>query len=622
MIYPDSEDADSPLGKGSDGVYDRVEHRYNRQGQVKETKDQNGTVHTFEFDQLGRPTHDRVTTLGSGVDGAVRRASTTDEVRGLVEKITTYDNAAVGSGSVVNEVVREYNDLGLIVKEYQEYSGAKSGSTPYVGYNYDTSASGGEFTKGLRPASLRYPNARLVHFTYGSSGSADDNLNRLQAIKDDSSGSPGATLASYTFLGLRMVIVQDLEEPDIKLDLFGGTSGTDAGFDRFGRVIDQRWYDYGASADVDRFKYGYDRASNRIWRENTVSKALTTPVYLDEFYTYDGLQRLKTFDRGQLNGTSTGISGTPTKEEDWPLDPLGNWSNFVQTSSGTTDLIQDRAVNKVNEITDITESTGPSWVTPGYDLNGNMTTIPKPADPTTSFTATYDAWNHLVKIESGSSTVATYAYDGRHHRVTTTADSTTRRFYYTPAWQAIEERIGSSTSAERQFLWGPLYVDHIILRDRDPDANGSLDERLDALQDGNWNVTALASAIGGVVERYRYESYGALTFVGLAFVSQSSSSDDNSYTFTGRPLDSKSGLWDFRVRQFGTHVGLFNTRDPFQYVSDLRLYHYTAQNPVNRVDPIGLDWKIIRSGKAWAEAIATTDSDIVYDLAKMIKLNY
>ncbi|MCA9154824.1 MAG: hypothetical protein KDA38_08555, partial [Planctomycetales bacterium] len=165
-------------------------------------------------------------------------------------------------------------------------------STPYVGYNYDESATSGQFTKGLRLTSIRYPNGRPVHHTYGTSGSDDDHLNRLAAIQDDSSGSPGATLASYTYLGLDRVVIQDLPEPDIKLDLFGGTSGVYTGLDRFDRVIDQRWFDYGSSTDVDRFKYGYDRASNRTWRENTVSKNLSTPVYLDEFYTYDGLHRL------------------------------------------------------------------------------------------------------------------------------------------------------------------------------------------------------------------------------------------------------------------------------------------------------------------------------------------
>lgn len=179
VIYPDSDDVSSPLGNGPDGVYDRVEHRYNRQGEIKETKDQSETVHTFEFDKLGRQTHDRITTLGAGVDGAVRRVSTSYDVRGLVEKITSYDNATIGSGGVVNEVVREYNDVGLLTREYQEHGGAKTGSTPYVGYNYDEAATAGQFTKGLRRTSIRYPDGRLVPHTYGTSGSDDDNLNRL-----------------------------------------------------------------------------------------------------------------------------------------------------------------------------------------------------------------------------------------------------------------------------------------------------------------------------------------------------------------------------------------------------------------------------------------------------------
>ena len=216
----------------------------------------------------------------------------------------------------------------------------------------------------MRPKSIRYPNGRLVHYTYGSAASDADNLNRLDAIKDDNAGSPGNTISSYTYVGSSMVVIEDYEEPDIRLDYHGGTSGTYAGFDRFDRVVDQRWYDYGSSADVDRYKYGYDRASNRLWRENHVSKNLGTPVYLDEFYTYDGLNRLKNFDRGQLNVGKTAITGTPSAEEDWTLDPLGNWSSYVQKTSGTTDLGQSRSVNKVNEISNITETTGPAWRTP------------------------------------------------------------------------------------------------------------------------------------------------------------------------------------------------------------------------------------------------------------------
>jgi hypothetical protein len=57
------------------------------------------------------------------------------------------------------------------------------------------------YTRGLRPTSVRYPNGRLVHTTYGTSGETNDVLNRPAAINDDNSGSPGNAVAEYTYLG-------------------------------------------------------------------------------------------------------------------------------------------------------------------------------------------------------------------------------------------------------------------------------------------------------------------------------------------------------------------------------------------------------------------------------------
>ena len=76
--------------------------------------------------------------------------------------------------------------------------------------------SGDEFTKGLRPTSITYPDGRIVHATYGSSGGADDKTNRLAAINADSSGSPGSALASYQYLGAGTPVIEDYEEPDDK----------------------------------------------------------------------------------------------------------------------------------------------------------------------------------------------------------------------------------------------------------------------------------------------------------------------------------------------------------------------------------------------------------------------
>ena len=50
-IYPDSDDLESGgvLQNGTDGVVDRVEFLYNRQGEVIAKRDQNGTIHTYEY---------------------------------------------------------------------------------------------------------------------------------------------------------------------------------------------------------------------------------------------------------------------------------------------------------------------------------------------------------------------------------------------------------------------------------------------------------------------------------------------------------------------------------------------------------------------------------------------
>ncbi|MGL4465388.1 MAG: RHS repeat-associated core domain-containing protein, partial [Planctomycetia bacterium] len=83
----------------STGGADRFEYRYDRQRRLTEQKDQRGVVHAYDYDKLGRLVHDRVPTLPAGVDGAVRRISTTYDVRGLPTAVAGWSDAAVGSGS-------------------------------------------------------------------------------------------------------------------------------------------------------------------------------------------------------------------------------------------------------------------------------------------------------------------------------------------------------------------------------------------------------------------------------------------------------------------------------------------------------------------------------------------
>jgi hypothetical protein len=124
------------------------------------------------------------------------------------------------------------------------HEGKVDGSSLHVDYAYDdaTGTYNGitsVFTKGMRPKSMKYPNGRLVHYTYGTGGGLDDALSRVAAIYDDNGGSPGTTAyAAYKYAGDGRIVEEALAEPDLpegppsgKLTYIGAASGDYSGFD-------------------------------------------------------------------------------------------------------------------------------------------------------------------------------------------------------------------------------------------------------------------------------------------------------------------------------------------------------------------------------------------------------
>jgi YD repeat-containing protein len=99
----------------------------NALGETVTATDRNGTVHTYTYDVLGRVTADAVTTLGSGVDGAVRRVETAYDGQGNAYLVTSYD--AASAGNIINQVQRAFNGLGQLTTEWQSHSGAVNTST-------------------------------------------------------------------------------------------------------------------------------------------------------------------------------------------------------------------------------------------------------------------------------------------------------------------------------------------------------------------------------------------------------------------------------------------------------------------------------------------------------------
>lgn len=197
-----------------------------------------------------------------------------------------------------------------------------------------------------------------------------------------------------------------------------------------------------------------------------------------------------------------------------------------------------------------------------------------------------------MSVKSGAATIATYRYDGRNRRVQKVA-SVTRDYYYSSKWQVVEERVSgvAPSCPERQFVWGLRYDDDLVLRDRVSSQSSSStcqasDERLYVLHDF-FNATAVVNTGGTVVERYGYDSYGAVRFMDGNFNSRPSSSYGWETLYSAYRWDSDTGLYQVRNRYLHPKLGTWLSRDPVEYADSMNLYQYVRDNPATSVDPSG-----------------------------------
>jgi RHS repeat-associated protein len=627
VAYPDSK-----------GTYDVVKLEYALDGKLtkrtgqRHQENDGATVIEYGYDSIRRLTQQKATGLGPNIDDHVQSIGYGyDADTGRLTTITSYaDNAC--QGTVRNQVKLEPNSLGMIDKEYQAHGGVVDDEapdvSPYVAYRYDATAASNEYTKGMRLNRIEYPNGRRVHYTYGEG--TDDLLSRVAAIKNDNgSGEAGTTtFAAYHYDGAGQILVEDYATAEVRLDLWGQTAGTYAGLDRFGRVKRQLWRDYGADANADEFRYGYDKNSNRLWKENVVSGELETPKHLDELYAYDKLNRLTAADRGHLNANKDAVTSTNFRQA-WTLDDVGNWTAFKEDNNGDAPWVleQTREHNKANEIADtddppdgdaIGQGAGQvAWDEPAHDAQGNMTQVPIPGDETHHHVCTYDAWNRLVKVQTDAEpavTVAEYRYDGLHRRIAKLVpdgenwDRTD--YYYTRSWQVIEERLATNvatankdnvaTAPTYQYIWSLRYIDACILRDENTDPESDDDctddggsERIYYANGANMEVTAVLEADGDVTERYVYDPYGKVTIYETDWSDTVawSASKKNELLYCGYRYDGETGLYHVRYRAYHATLGRWAQRDNEGYIEGLGLYENVLSRPALWIDRWGAEAK-------------------------------
>jgi RHS repeat-associated protein len=540
----------------SAGGSDVVTYTYNRPGQVTSMKDQAGLVHTYKIDALGRQTSDEVTSWGSStVDQTIKRLITGYEARGLVAAARSFGTSA----TPVNSVTFQHNGWRQLIEETQSHEG---GTARTIVYGYATGAA-----NTIRRISMTYPSgqssAPVQNYIY--TGTHANELSRVSAIRDGSTD-----IISYKWLGVGNPVDINYNVPATHLS-YGTAADHYAGLDRFGRPISVPWLKDSSPALVHA-QYRYDRSSNRQWRRDAAAHAAGVTTE-DQWYEYDGLYQVGEFQRGTLSGSYPNFSGiTPVAQnQDWNYDAMGNWLGFQNDA-----LNQTRQFNKVNEITSIN---GPSGVvTPQYDPVGNMTSMPAVSNWTVAQTLKWDAWNRLVRISEGSSTIAEYTYDALFRRVTKTVSGTTRRFYYSDQWQILEEYVDLSATPQVRYWYGHRNLNDIARRQR-YSSGTTLQDDLYALRE-SMNVVALVNTSSTVTQRMAYDAFGNTRFLNGSTWAGSANTAGWSILLHAHYRDIETGLYQMRFRYYHPGLGVWLSRDPIEEDGGINLNLSFSNNAI------------------------------------------
>jgi RHS repeat-associated protein len=448
----------------------------------------------------------------------------------------TYDAASrvKTMSSSVSALSYTYDEANELLSETQAVAGG--GSAKQVSYTYTLD--------GLRDR-LTYPSGYVV------TNDEYTGRNQVKKIKVD-----GVQLASYgydsngnrTHRGVRNTgVVDNVFDWNDDVNLFDGAN-------RPTRVNLQRIFGPhgGEVRSLAQFDYGYDSVGRRAFVQRNADKG--------DVFKYDAIDQLIDV---QYNATDpeTPTPTDPSKTVHYDFDPGGN--RQAVTENGVKTSFTPNALNQYTQV-------GASSLT--YDQNGNLTGLD-------STTYTYDAQNRLTSAVIGENEV-NFAYDPLNRCVVRTINGVPTFFYF-DGRKLIEERDSADVQIAR-YVNG-AQMDEILSRIT---ASGSIRCHYDAIG----NVIALTDDRGVVREKYSYDVFGAPTITDSNGAVLTESAFGNRFMFTGREFIQQVGLYDFRNRFYSPELGRFLQPDPVGfYAGDYNLYRYVGNNPVNRIDPLGLE---------------------------------
>ena len=293
--------------------------------------------------------------------------------------------------------------------------------------------------------------------------------------------------------------------------------------------------DFGANGSIVYGYTDYDKVGNR---KNMIVDGN------EHSYDYDKLYQLVNVDYPNETGMSYGY------------DKLGNRTSTI---NGEVVPYQSNCLNQYGWVLDNDHNN--FW----YDDNGNMT-----ANGLQFIFPSYDCENRLkdVWVYGGATVIYKYDYLGRLVK-RSVVHGTTSKYVY-DGDQIIAEYDGSNNLV-RKFVYGAGIDEPVCM------IVGSSTYYYH--YDGLGSVIALSNAGKQIVEQYSYDVFGT---------PNTTSSVGNPYMFTGRQYDAQSSLYYYRARFYSPVLGRFLQPDPIGYVDGLNLYTYVGNNPLNWIDPFGL----------------------------------
>ena len=297
---------------------------------------------------------------------------------------------------------------------------------------------------------------------------------------------------------------------------------------------------------------------------------------LHQLISYDDASRITGYQLGNLSVLSDThtVGYDDMGRVDSYTDALGsiayvyddNGNRSQQTVLGTTiDFSIDSASNRITQAT-----SGGAQIDYGYDANGSRT-----SDSTDQRVYTYDASGRLASFNSTAHS-ATYLYDGLGQRVQKTVDGAVSRYAYDLDGKLIAEYNRYNVIVGETIYLGTMpvaivsgsviYAVHADWRD----APRQVD---DANQVAVWAWDP--APFGGGAPNQR-PSGQLFKFV-------------YNLRYPGQYYDDETGQFYNHARYYDPALGRYLESDPIGLAAGINTYAYALNNPMNFIDPLGLE---------------------------------